>query len=399
MVGLRRLCNRQHRHTLLRGRAKGAQACWTKIAEPYPRKLCSFLAWSVCSDLGLYRKTPLSSNIYRGDQLRVGEAKNPGPRARQHRVRQLGQLESVELIRPQTVALGFRQWECFLTWADNTLGSEVVCSLWIAPGLMGQMIGLYGKHMFECGKALFNFRHLVVYAQREFSGLRGHLQPAWDTIARWEEIEPVEHRRPLPSALIRAMVSMAILWDWIRVAAVILISFHGCCRPGEVLKGCRGQLVFPGDVGQEEGPIFYRIQKPKPGRRGLGRVQHTKILPKEVCDFLVLRLFSLQGEAFIYPGSAASFRTRWDKILRALQVPMSAGLTPAGLRAGGSVELYRRGTPIADILWTLRLKNIETLQHYLQEISTQITMVDLPEKCKLLVHCFGLCFSQLVSIH
>eukprot|EP00438_Fugacium_kawagutii_P011433 Skav235906 [mRNA] locus=scaffold256:299189:305925:- [translate_table: standard] len=399
LVGLRRLCDRQHKHRLLRGRAKGARACWTKLAEPYPRQLCSFLAWAVCSDLKLYKQKPKSSKVYRGDQIRVGEAKNPGPRPGRIFRRNAALLEEVELIRPQTMAIGSRQWELFLEWAASTLGSEVIPSLWLSPGLMGQMMGLYGKHMFECGKALFNYRHLVVFAQREFSGLKGFLQPAWETINRWEELEPVEHRRPLPAALVRALVGVAILWGWFRVAAVILISFHGCCRPGEVLKGCRGQLVFPADVGQVDGPIFYRIQKPKPGRRGMGRVQHTKILPVDVCVFLTAKLFDLQGDAFIYPGSASSFRTRWDRLLRALEVPLVANLTPGGLRAGGTVELYRRGTPIADILWTLRLKNIETLQHYLQEISTQITMVDLPSRCKLLVHCFGLCFSHLVSIH
>ena len=46
------------------------------------------------------------------------------------------------------------------------------------------------------------------------------------------------------------------------------------------------------------------------------------------------------------------------------------------------MHLYRSGTPILDILWALRLKNVETLQHYLQEISTQITMVDLPPAAK-----------------
>ena len=53
-------------------------------------------------------------------------------------------------------------------------------------------------------------------------------------------------------------------------------------------------------------------------------------------------------------------------------------LTPGCLRAGGTVELYRQGMQIMDILWSLRLKNLETLQHYLQEISTQVTMIDLP---------------------
>ena len=52
--GARRLCLRNHRHQVLRGRAKGKKACWTKIAEPCPRKLCSLLAWAACLDTGVY---------------------------------------------------------------------------------------------------------------------------------------------------------------------------------------------------------------------------------------------------------------------------------------------------------------------------------------------------------
>eukprot|EP00438_Fugacium_kawagutii_P014515 Skav224400 [mRNA] locus=scaffold2452:244095:248198:- [translate_table: standard] len=397
LVGVRKLCKRDHKHKILQGRARGAKACWTKIAEPYPKALCSYLAWAVCSDLGLYRKKPGSPLPYRGEHRRIGEAKNPGPRAARARARAGLYLDDVELVRPEIMAIGSKQWELFFTWCVNTLGEEVAPSLWLAPGLMGHLMGLYGKHMFACGKALFNYRHLVVFAQREFAGLRGFLQPAWDSINRWEEMEPVEHRRPLPLAMVQALVGLAMSWSWYRVASVILIAFHGCCRPGEVIKGCRGQLVFPQDVSQIEGPIFYRIQKPKPGRRGMGRVQHTKIVPPEICAFLAVHLGDLDSDAFIYSGSAASFRTRWDKFMNVLRVPKSAGLTPSGLRAGGTVELYRRGTPIADILWTLRLKNIETLQHYLQEISTQITLVDLPVQCKLLVNGFSSCFPSLLS--
>ena len=175
---------------------------------------------------------------------------------------------------------------------------------------MGNMLSSYGRHMYECGKALFNFRHLVVFALREFPGLRGHLSLAWDAIARWEELEPVEHRRPVPLKMLEAMVSLAIAWKWTRIGCVLLIAYFGCCRPGEVIKACRGQLVFPRDLGEASGPVFCRIQKPKPGRRGMGRVQHTKIKPTGVCSFLWSILGALSSEAFIYPGSFGMFRTR-----------------------------------------------------------------------------------------
>ena len=61
------------------------------------------------------------------------------------------------------------------------------------------------------------------------------------------------------------------------------------------------------------------------------------------------------------------------------------------------MELYRQGTPILDILWSLRLKNIETLQHYLQEISTEITMIDLPVPCRDLIRNLNSLFPHFLS--
>lgn len=216
----------------------------------------------------------------------------------------------------------------------------------MAPGLMGAFLGHYGRHLFECGKALYYFRHLVVYAQRTHPSLKGQLQPAWNIIQRWEELEPVSHRRPIPFSMMQALVALSLLWEWPRVAAVILLSFYGCCRPGKVLKAQRGHLVLPRDLSKTEGPCFLRICKPKPGRRGVGRVQRAKLSNTVVIDFLD----SVFGERFseekLYPGSPGAFRTRWNKLLIALKIPASDELTPAGLRAGGTVQLCCEPVPI-----------------------------------------------------
>ena len=348
----KRLCSRDHKHTLLRGRSRFHKQAMTKLAEPYPKGLCTLLGWAVCKDLNLLM--PRSYNSYRCNHKRVGEAKNPGPRRPNPYNRDPSGLDRVELIRPETVAIGKGAWDAFLGWVRVELGPDGLRSLWLVPGLMGAMVGSYGRHLYESGLPLYVFRHLVVFGQRNFPGLRGFLQPAWDVINRWEEIEPVEHRRPLPLRLVEAMCALSLLWSWQRVCCVILICFHGCCRPGEVLKATRGHLVLPRDLGHESGPCFLRISKPKPGRRGLGRVQHAKIVDQEVIDFLDSILGGLLPSMCIFGGSPNMFRTRWDKLLRALDVPSSFDLTPAGLRAGGTVNLYRRGVPILDILWNLR---------------------------------------------
>ena len=106
-----------------------------------------------------------------------------------------------------------------------------------------------------------------------------------------------------------------------------------------------------------------------------------------------------EAGAALYPGSAGAFRTRWNHLLKALKIPLHFNITPACLRAGGTVHLYKKGTPIMDLLWFLRLKNVETLQHYLQEISTEITMIDLPVNTRVTIQHLSSLFPHFLSLH
>eukprot|EP00438_Fugacium_kawagutii_P003517 Skav224779 [mRNA] locus=scaffold4598:69178:73705:- [translate_table: standard] len=381
--GVKRLCNRDHIHMILRGRSAKHKQNWTKIAEPYPYGLCKVLATAMVSDCGW--NGPHSSPDF-CNTCRIGEASNPGPRRKNGNPKDPADLDNVQLIRPETVAIGRVHWQKFLNWLDASLNEETIMSLWRVPSLMGSMLAAYGRYWYGEGGALYAFRHLVVYMQRMYPGLKGGLQEAWTIISKWEEIEPVVHRKPVPLAVIKAFVVTAIHWRWYRFAAVILMTFYGCARPGEVLNGLRSNLVLPSDIGERTGvKCFIRICKPKPGRRGLGRTQHAVVNDADVTAFLERIYKGCKGSEPLYPGSAAAFRSRWDTMLRQFNIPTRLGLTPGSLRAGGTVHLYKQGVPILDILWALRLKNLETLQHYLQEISTDVTMIDMHYSSRQLI--------------
>ena len=166
-----------------------------------------------------------------------------------------------------------------------------------------------------------------------------------------------------------------------------------------MLRAPRANLILPEDIDESAGsPCFLCVSKPKPGRRGLGRVQHCKVSDYHVSLFLSKVFSAVRGHEAIYPGTSNAFRYRWNFLLRRLEVPSTTLLTPGCLRASGTVELYRKGMPIMDILWTLRLKNLETLQHYLQEISTQITMIDLPSKSRFLILNLSKLFPHFIEI-
>lgn len=387
LSGTKRLCNRNHKHRILRGRSQQHGCCWTKVAEPYPGRLTTLLAWSACCDLDILRvKGGLASEMAKCAGARIGEAQHPGPRKRRDLERGVGDLANQPLVRAETSKLGERQWNLFCVWVTEKAGAELLDSLWSCPCLMGIALAQYGEHLYECGESIYKMRQLVTYVQRLAPVLKGKLSAAWNLITKWEALEPVVHRRPVPLKLLEAIVSVSIGWRWYRFAGCVIVAFFGCCRMGEVLRAKRKHLVLAADLGLPiSSPSFLRIVAPKPGKRGLGKIQHVRVDDQGGCIFLQAVFGKMDGDESLYPGAASSFRKRWDACLCALRVPLGFALTPGGLRAGGTVESYRRGIGIQDLMWRLRLRHIETLQHYLQEVSTDVTMFDLPMDSRILI--------------
>lgn len=383
----KRLCNRQHVHQVLRGRSSQFGKCWTKVAEPYPRKLCNLLAWAACADVGVLKyRSNINSDMAKCTNGRIGEASNPGPRKPKHVVRGPDDLVNVELVQPGTEKIGGHQWECFVNWINVRFGEDFLNSLWLCPSLMGHALAQYGLHLYETGASLYKLRHLITFVQRKSPLLRGQLGVAWEMITKWEKLEPVEHRRPIPLKLLEAMASVGLLWKWNRFAGCIILAFHGCTRMGEILRAKRKHLVLPTDLSlPSTSPVFLRIVDPKPGRKGLGKIQHVRVDDVHVTAVVQSIFGDLDGEEQLYPGTPGTFRRRWDRVLRSLEVPLDFHLTPGGLRAGGTIELYRKGIAIHDLLWRLRLRHLETLQHYLQEVSTDVTMYDMPFSARALI--------------
>ena len=380
LSGVREICKGGHVHRVLRGRSTFHKMAWTKVAEPYPKGLCDTLAWSCCVRYGFSEN--ISGLCCRSNHRRIGEAKNPGPRQpitnRDH-----DDLDGVHLVRPETKRMGSKHWDLFRQWAVVEIGAQAFRSALSIPELLGTLLAAYGKHWYGSGGSLLYLRHLLIHTQRILPYCKGRIQPAWEVVNKWEILQPVEHRRPLPLKLLEAMVACSLFWSWPRVACVLLMAFHGCCRPGEVLRSTRRDLVLPMDVASaSECAVFLRINHPKSRMRGLGKIQHVKISHEGVSGFLQRQLGYLDGSDRVFPGTPGSFRRRWDLILKGLKIPVSVNLTPGSLRPGGTVELYRKGVGIHDILWALRLKHVETLQHYLQEVSTDLTLFDLPTDAK-----------------
>ena len=77
--------------------------------------------------------------------------------------------------------------------------------------------------------------------------MRGQLGPAWELVSRWERLQPVRHRTPVPEVILKSLVVLAWLKGFRRWAACTLLAYFGLARIGEVLRATRLHLLLPED--------------------------------------------------------------------------------------------------------------------------------------------------------
>ena len=91
----------------------------------------------------------------------------------------------------------------------------------------------------------------------------------------------------------------------------------------------------------------------------------------------------------LFPQTPSAYRYRWNKLLETLSVPPEARLTPGGLRGGGAVQSYRSGVAITEIQWRMRLRHLQTLEFYLQEVGAASALASLSQTCASKVRTAG----------
>ena len=307
---------------------------------------------------------------------RVGEASHPGPQrkgtAERAASRKDVDLSKIPLVSKQTDQLETKLWQGFVEWLEEDTDPETVKLLLESAAAIGPLLHLYGDHLFKVGAPLNSFRHLITYAQRLHHDFRLHARVCWDYVTRWEQIEPLQHRVPLPAKVCDAITAVALSWRWFRFGLVLQICFHGILRVGEVISATREDLVLPSDLLSEHVDKFYvRVAKPKTSRRGGGRQQHVTIQHGLLCFACESNFRALDGSEKLFPFSGQTFRRRWDEVLAALQIDRGLGLTPGSVRGGAAIAAYQAGTGIQDLMWRMRLQHIGTLQHYVQEMAAE----------------------------
>eukprot|EP00438_Fugacium_kawagutii_P010863 Skav216247 [mRNA] locus=scaffold20:89010:95933:+ [translate_table: standard] len=402
LAGCRELCRGQHSHQRLRGRSNAHKCSWTKLAQVYPQQLCRDIATGMALRANLVDPAAAHFSVAscaKCSNARIGEASHPGPRVRRREPQRApSELLNAALVEDTTLHLQDQVWKRFRRWLHSHLSARTCEQLFYCSPLAGKVLERYGVHLFAIGAGLYELRHLLVLIQQQKPDVRVYLGPAWLLVNKWEQVRPLTHRTPLPEVLYKAMVAVAMCWRWTRWSAALIAGFQGMTRIGEALGACRADLLLPSDNFDEALSVaFLKIQKPKTRRRGKGRVQHARIEQPAEVAFLERHIAPLDPAAKLFPLSPAAFRSRWEKVLESLKVPVLKRPTPASVRGGGAIAAYRRGKPIQDLLWAMRISSQPTLESYLQELAADNFLLKLPEDAKLKIRQAAAMYSIMIA--
>ena len=164
-------------------------------------------------------------------------------------------------------------------------------------------------------------------------------------------------------------------WDhssWVGLSALNLLCDWNLHWP--LLWGASGYLL----CGQ-------RTVEPKPRRRGGGRVQHASVQSKLIVDFLTAVFNHVEFGDLLYRIAYHPCKLQTAMGVTSWRFFGYNCWSAAGARflpRRGAVEAYRCGAELAKLCRRMKLKSLNTLEHYIQEVAADSLLVSLEPRSR-----------------
>ena len=310
---------------------------------------------------------------------------NPGPRMQQSGAKSYTPRGELDLLGGFATATSARMRKCFeafQVWCeqDANLNFTTVCS---SADCANLALKAYGLALFREGKPRYQLVYAITAMQTVFPEFKRHLTGAWQVDQKWQFEEPGQCRAVLSAPVLRAIIAVALLWDWYTFAGSVALGFGGMLHPSEFLALSRQDLVFPEDAMMQQQCLYVFIKNPKTAR--FARRQHARIDDVSLV-FLIRCLFGhLPLRAKLFPATVAVFRRQWNALFDHIGIPRRQsehGATPGVLRGSGATHEYLETANIAQIQWKGRWSRIRTLEHYIQEVAAQLFLFSLTDETR-----------------
>jgi len=281
-------------------------------------------------------------------------------------------LDAFTLHRPATVRQREDCWSAFGFFCTAVLETEVE-TIRLSGILLAYSLKAYGQHLFSTGAPSGVFAETINAAVDRNEHWKAFLGPAWSLLGKWEAREPSQRRNIMSEVVLKAFVTVGLLWGWDFTVAATLLGFCCMLHPGEFLDATRRCLILPSDLLSDLQICYLRIVAPKTSR--FVRRQHAQCSDKAVVAFCCLLYGDLPPGAPLFAGSRSVFRRRWDAILQVLG--LKGKLTPGCLRGSGATFFWKQTEDIPRVAWRGRWQRQQTLEFYLQEVAGQQLLLRL----------------------
>lgn len=320
---------------------------------------------------------------------------NPGP-AREYEPR--GELNLFGGLTQPTSSRMQACLDAFSVWLQEQAEMKLEDALSDAESC-NLALSAYGKFLFSAGKPRYLLVYCITAVQRLRPQFRNHLGLAWHVDRMWQLEQPGQCRAVLSAPMLRAALSLSLLWKWYRFAGVVALGFMGMLHPNEFLLLLREDLVFPEDALTTKSVLYIHIRQPKTAR--FARRQHARVDDDPIILLARCVFGHLPRSERLYPGSVATFRRQWNHLFDYLQVPRKQndrGIAPGTLRGSGATEMYLASEDLPRIAWRGRWARMRTLERYVQEVGAQLFMHRLnPAARELIQKLQGSCLEILAA--
>eukprot|EP00435_Cladocopium_sp_Y103_P057254 s392_g19.t1 len=294
------------------------------------------------------------------------------------------ELTASRTLRPQTrnkretYLLSFKKW----LWDEKgTSFKHLVDQKPADPERVAALLVEYGRQLYHAGKAYGIYAETINAVACSRPLIKRQLTSAWDLAFSWLCEEPYDHNPAMPLSVMAAMAVVSLTWGWPHFAAVLMMSWAGVMRIGEVLAATRRELVLPVDCAPGTSFALIIIRAPKTRGRAANH-QAARIDQEDIVSFLSAMYGGSPLETKIWPFSAATLRKRFADVLRALKLPTEKHgdqkpFSLGSMRPGGATWLLHQTENSEVVRRRGRWISVKVMEIYLQEVVMSVVLTTL----------------------
>ena len=345
----------------------GSVLCWISLCGPG----CwgAVLAFSFCDHamaMPLHPGTPAEIS-----RAAVREARGPLPEGRP--------------VLPRTGTQREKFLQIFFNWALERdidirymLDNHYTCI-----DELNLVLSKFGRVLYHSGKSYNQYAETLNAITSLKPAVRRMLQGAWDLGYAWVREEPGNHHIAMPHQVTLAMISVSLMWGWIRLAGIIALGFAALLRPGELIALVRSDLLLPRDCDAGIGFALVAIREAKT-RFSHARLQNAKVDIPDLLQIVDFAFGGLESHQRLWPQSGSTLRQRFKSVLQSLEIAnLGRCLDLGSLRAGGATYILQH-TENGELLRRRgRWANYKMMEIYVQELASVLYLQTIPPNAKV----------------